>query len=279
MEVEENKLFAPTRLMDSDQLRAFIAEHREGSFTLLDVRQPAEYEEFHIPGATLVPLPQLMESQQGLDPRKPTIVYCAAGGRSRVAAQLLAGQGFEETYSLDGGLYAWEGLEAVGPRELNLDLVRGDESAPEMIALAYLMEEGLRLFYETAAAKAVDQELSDLLGKLVKVEEIHKQRLLERYAELTEAGAAAAVSAGSVAATRMEGGFDLVDFMRQNEPFLESAEKVLELAIMIESQALDLYLRFADKSHHEPTRQVLFAIAQEEKGHLATLGNLLDERS
>jgi sulfur-carrier protein adenylyltransferase/sulfurtransferase len=275
--MEENKLFAPVRLMDSDQLRAFIAEHREGTFTLLDVRQPGEYEELHIPGAKLVPLPELMESRQGLDSRKPTIVYCAAGGRSRVAAQLLAGQGFEQTYSLDGGLYAWEGLEAVGPRELNLDLVRGDESAAEMIALAYRMEEGLCLFYETAAAKAVDQEVASLLLTLVKVEQIHKQRLLERYAELTAADGAAAIAAEGEAPALMEGGFDLTDFMRQNEPFLESAEKVLELAVMVESQALDLYMRFADRSRHEPTRQVLFAIAQEEKGHLATLGNLLDQ--
>jgi sulfur-carrier protein adenylyltransferase/sulfurtransferase len=275
--MEENKLFAPVRLMDSDQLRAFIAEHREGTFTLLDVRQPGEYEELHIPGAKLVPLPQLLESRQGLDPHQPTIVYCAAGGRSRVAAQLLAGQGFEQTYSLDGGLYAWEGLEAVGPRELNLDLVRGDESAPEMIALAYRMEEGLCLFYETAAAKAVDQEVAKLLLTLVKVEQIHKQRLRERYAELTAADSAAAIAAESEAPALMEGGFDLPEFMRQNEQFLESAEKVLELAVMVESQALDLYMRFADRSHHEPTRQVLFAIAQEEKGHLATLGNLLDQ--
>jgi sulfur-carrier protein adenylyltransferase/sulfurtransferase len=275
--MEEDKLFAPIRSMDSDQLRAFIAEHREGTFTLLDVRQPSEYEEFHIPGAKLVPLPQLMESQQGLDPRKPTIVYCAAGGRSRVAAQLLAGQGFDQTYSLDGGLYAWEGLEAVGPQELNLDLVRGDESAPEMIALAYHMEEGLRLFYETAADKAVDQEVSNLLLTLVKVEQIHMQRLLERYEAFTAADTAAAIPPNSGAATLMEGGFDLTDFMRQNEPFLESAEKVLELAVMVESQALDLYMRFADRSRHEPTRQVLFAIAQEEKGHLATLGTLLDQ--
>jgi rubrerythrin len=47
---------------------------------------------------------------------------------------------------------------------------------------------------------------------------------------------------------------------------------------MVETQALDLYLRFADKSRDEETRATLFAIAEEEKGHLAALGRLLDEK-
>ena len=63
------------------------------------------------------------------------------GGRSRVAAQLLSGQGFEEIYNLKGGIKAWQGLEAAGPKELNLDIVRGDETPDEIVALAYDMED------------------------------------------------------------------------------------------------------------------------------------------
>jgi rubrerythrin len=51
---------------------------------------------------------------------------------------------------------------------------------------------------------------------------------------------------------------------------------VLDLAMMLETQALDLYLRFADKSADERTRKVLFSIADEEKAHLSSLGNLMD---
>jgi rubrerythrin len=46
----------------------------------------------------------------------------------------------------------------------------------------------------------------------------------------------------------------------------------------IETQALDLYLRFASKSREDKTRETLFAIAAEEKAHLAALGQLLDQK-
>jgi len=69
------QLFAPLASLDADEVREFIASHPEGTYTLLDVRQPTEYEKEHIPGAKLIPLPQLADSLSALDPEKPTIVY------------------------------------------------------------------------------------------------------------------------------------------------------------------------------------------------------------
>jgi rhodanese-related sulfurtransferase len=69
------KLFTPVESLDADQLKAYLAEHKEGSFTLLDVRQPGEYEEAHIPGAKLIPIAQLPERMSELDPEKPVIAY------------------------------------------------------------------------------------------------------------------------------------------------------------------------------------------------------------
>jgi len=57
------------------------------AFTLLDVRQPGEYDAEHLPGAKLIPLPELGARLSELDAGKPTVVYCAIGGRSRVAAR------------------------------------------------------------------------------------------------------------------------------------------------------------------------------------------------
>ena len=53
------------------------------------------------------------------------------GGRSRVAAQLLAGQGFNQVYNLEGGIAAWQGLKAIGPAEVGMALVTGDETPGE----------------------------------------------------------------------------------------------------------------------------------------------------
>lgn len=69
------RLFRPVESWDAEQVRAYINDHPEGSFTLLDVRQPGEYESDHLPGAKLVPLPELADSYDKLDRDKPVIVY------------------------------------------------------------------------------------------------------------------------------------------------------------------------------------------------------------
>ena len=68
-------LFSPVTNMDTTQLQAFIDSNKEGTFTLLDVRQPAEYEEARIPGSKLVPLPVLNDRLSELNPQKPLIAY------------------------------------------------------------------------------------------------------------------------------------------------------------------------------------------------------------
>jgi rhodanese-related sulfurtransferase len=68
-------LFTPVNDMDARQLQTFIDTNAEGSFTLLDVRQPAEYENARIPGSKLIPLPTLDDRLQELDPQKPIIAY------------------------------------------------------------------------------------------------------------------------------------------------------------------------------------------------------------
>ena len=69
------QLFTPVQAIEPDKAREFMALHPEGSYTLLDVRQPGEYEKEHLPGAKLAPLPNLADSLRELDPLKPIIVY------------------------------------------------------------------------------------------------------------------------------------------------------------------------------------------------------------
>jgi len=60
--------------------------------------------------------------------------------------------------------------------------------------------------------------------------------------------------------------------------FFGSVQGLLDLAMMLETQALDLYLRFAEISADERTQNVLFSIADEEKAHLSSLGDLMDKK-
>jgi rhodanese-related sulfurtransferase len=69
------RLIEPVESIDAKRARGYLADWEEGSYTLLDVRQPAEYEAGHIPGAMLIPLPQLSDSQDLLDKGKPVVVY------------------------------------------------------------------------------------------------------------------------------------------------------------------------------------------------------------
>ena len=67
--------FSPVTNMNAGQCQSFIDSNSEGSFTLLDVRQPPEYETARIPGSKLIPLPTLDERLSELDPQKPVIAY------------------------------------------------------------------------------------------------------------------------------------------------------------------------------------------------------------
>ena len=276
--ISQKKLFTPVKSINADETKTLIAGQAEGAYILLDVRQPGEYESEHLPGAKLIPLPDLKDGYSQLDSRKPVIVYCRSGSRSLAAAQLLSGLGFNDIYNLEGGIMGWQGLKALGPKELNLDLVRGDETPPEMIALAYGMEMGLGIVYRQMAERSDDPELKSLLTMLADIENQHKKRLLEILAEIGSPVSDTDVYEAGVRSSVLEGGFGLDDFMKENESFFGSVQGVLDLAMMMETQALDLYLRFAEKSSDERTQKVLFSIADEEKAHLGSLGDLMNKK-
>jgi rhodanese-related sulfurtransferase len=65
----------PVNSINPQELRAFMEEYNEGAYTLLDVRQPGEYEKERIPGAKLIPLPELTGRLGEIDPEKPVIAY------------------------------------------------------------------------------------------------------------------------------------------------------------------------------------------------------------
>ncbi len=79
----------------------------KSSFLLLDVRQPEEYAESHIEGATLIPLGQLPDQYLGLPKDKTLVVYCRSGKRSDKATAFLLDHGYKNAVTLSGGINAW----------------------------------------------------------------------------------------------------------------------------------------------------------------------------
>lgn len=77
---------------------------------LLDVRTPAEQRQGVIEGARLLDFSKrdvFVNGIDQLDKNRPVLVYCAVGGRSAMAARMLAERGFRQIVDLDGGMDAW----------------------------------------------------------------------------------------------------------------------------------------------------------------------------
>lgn len=75
---------------------------------LLDVRTPQEVmRDGTIKGAQLVPFGAIMQNRLNVGPDTPILVFCAVGGRSYFAGQVLAKNGYKEVYNLAGGIEAW----------------------------------------------------------------------------------------------------------------------------------------------------------------------------
>jgi sulfur-carrier protein adenylyltransferase/sulfurtransferase len=78
-----------------------------GGVQLVDVREPWEYDEAHIPGGRLIPLGDVPVRHGEIDRETPVVVYCKSGGRSAKAVTFLREQGYAKALNLTGGILAW----------------------------------------------------------------------------------------------------------------------------------------------------------------------------
>jgi rhodanese-related sulfurtransferase len=78
-----------------------------GAF-ILDVRQPEEWNEYHVPGSTLIPLGELESRVKELPRDKQIVVVCRSGNRSATGRDILLRAGFPQVTSLAGGLSQWK---------------------------------------------------------------------------------------------------------------------------------------------------------------------------
>jgi rhodanese-related sulfurtransferase len=84
-----------------------VAKQEAGAF-ILDVREPDEWNEAHISGATLVPLGELASRVNELPKDQEIVVVCRSGNRSAQARDLLVNEGFTQVTSMAGGLNQWK---------------------------------------------------------------------------------------------------------------------------------------------------------------------------
>ncbi len=191
---------------------------------------------------------------------------------------MLSGKGFGKVYNLSGGIKAWKKEVAVGAEETGLHLFTREESPEEAIVIGFGLEMGLRDFYLSMQSKVSLESTKALFGKLADIEILHQQRLVELYKEITGATLTMTEFAEKVAEPALEGGLTTEEYLQLYAVDLDSEIEVLGLALAIEAQALDLYLRAAARSEKQATKQVLLQIAEEERSHIARLSSYIDHQ-
>ena len=95
---------------------------------VIDIREPAEFQRGHLPGALLLPrgllefeihglVERVCASQNSHPAEQEILLYCGTGGRSALAAESLAQLGYKNVKSMAGGIVAWSqaGLPTLSP--------------------------------------------------------------------------------------------------------------------------------------------------------------------
>ena len=82
----------------------------EQPLTLVDVREPREYEIADLAQYQPVRLPvgELVQRMDELDPHDNLVIYCRSGSRSAWAVRQLMAAGYEKAFNLDGGILRWQ---------------------------------------------------------------------------------------------------------------------------------------------------------------------------
>jgi len=183
---------------------------------------------------------------------------------------------------MKGGIDAWNGLVAEGIPEAGMLYFSSAHSPAEYLALAWLLEEGTRKFYNEVATMLdpSDQEAAALFRDLVVSEEHHKALLLTLYREATGRKVDASENLAESALPELpaenliEGGMSLeeaLDWVRQ-----KPVEYTLEFSMTLEASAYDRYLYMQGELGDDASRRILEILIDQERKHLDRLTGLFD---
>jgi rubrerythrin len=176
-----------------------------------------------------------------------------------------------------GGIDAWNGLVAGGEYDSGLAYFSRASGAEELISLSWVLEEGNRAFYEHIAGETGEGEDGSFFRSLVLAEERHKETLRELYVLYSGRDADPVPPEGMGPGSFLEGGIPLGEALTRvrGKPLRE----ILELAIAMEANALDRYIKMGRAVEDERSRKVFLALAGEEQAHLERMASFLERYS
>jgi len=158
-----------------EQLRAYIARHHERDYLLVDVREPDEYANGHIPGARLMPLSDfdVRVAELAKLEERDLVFYCRSGVRSaRVSEYASLTIGFPHVFNLIGGFAAWSGSRLVEMPRLKSFQVSSDARA--IVYQALELEKGAERLYAELVDHFSNTEAAVLMAELAGAEYLYR---------------------------------------------------------------------------------------------------------
>jgi len=179
---------------------------------------------------------------------------------------------------MKGGFDAWNDIASKAEVDQGIYLIEGDESSEELLALAYGLEEENRRFYMTVSQALKDAETQDLFRMLSDMEEKHKESIWDRYRSVSGEQIEREQFETTIVTGVLEHGKTAEETLSQFMEWIQTTADAVELAMALETDALDLYLRMAHKTGDGGSKKVFFSLAEEERMHLKKLATLFQRK-
>lgn len=266
--------------LTAEELRGFIRSHHEKEYALIDVRQPGEYEQGHIPGARLLPLPELIQTMETLPADKQLVFYCHSGGRSMAAASMVADEeiGSGELINLDGGMLAWDG--GIASDYPKVQLFNWQKAPSDMLITAMNLEKGALNFYTHVSEHNQGLPWVDVFSNLAKAEIGHARTVYHFLRKIESDVDDFDTVFDGLSGEVLEGGMTLSTVLEKLSAIQgRVCLRTIETALKIEYAAFDLYRTMADRITAKDAQEAFVTIAQAEKAHMHALVKAIDRCS
>lgn len=260
----------------ADELRSFRDRTDERFFMLIDVREPAEYQDSHIPGAVSIPLSEFEETVEEL-PDKTLVIYCRTGSRSRAAA--LAADFFNETgkeiLHLSGGMLLWEGRHVRGVPNFRILDFQG--SVTDILLAAMNLEKGAYGFYSHILEQYGHLAISDALSRARDAEIAHARLIYSSLRKQQPETEDFKTVYNRLSGDILEGGGSVDEHITALAGRTDNISlDILEAGITMEYTAFDLYRVVCERFDDSALKETFVSLAQAEKEHLKLLAGALD---
>jgi len=181
---------------------------------------------------------------------------------------------------MEGGIRAWNGLRAAGPPDAGMAYFEQAQKSEEMIALAWILEEGASKFYREMGKRQKGPDEAALFQELSDDEEKHKSSLFNIYQ--TRAGKDADPGFPR-SLLSLESGVDYLEggvVLNQALEWAQGKElkDILDFSISLEVNAIDLYIKMERKVEGGEAKEVFQALSNQERNHLKRITEALQER-